>query len=188
MSMTAVPISILLVLAPIAARSGNGDPSWRAKWWTRTYAPSAPSCSAAWASSIDWMRASAPDRTCEYGASDQCPNDRNPIFFMGTILGRRGGRGRSGVAVTRRARVGRRPRHRDADPDVEAAAAEVHAEAVAAGAGHAVALHRPGHIARMDLALRQDAPGWRRRLDHVLPVRKGAARERQALSGRRDAG
>jgi hypothetical protein len=31
MSMTAVPISIFLVRAPTAARSGNGEPSWRAK-------------------------------------------------------------------------------------------------------------------------------------------------------------
>src|SRR6476659_159827 len=29
MSMTAVPISIVLVFAPQAASSGNGDPSWR---------------------------------------------------------------------------------------------------------------------------------------------------------------
>jgi hypothetical protein len=35
MSMTAVPISILLVRAPTAARSGNGEPSWLAKWCTR---------------------------------------------------------------------------------------------------------------------------------------------------------
>jgi hypothetical protein len=31
MSITAVPISIRFVRAPTAARSGNGDPSWRAK-------------------------------------------------------------------------------------------------------------------------------------------------------------
>ena len=31
MSMTAVPISIVFVRAPTAARSGNGEPSWRAK-------------------------------------------------------------------------------------------------------------------------------------------------------------
>jgi len=31
MSITAVPISIRLVLAPMAASSGNGDESWLAK-------------------------------------------------------------------------------------------------------------------------------------------------------------
>ena len=31
-----------LVLTPIAARSGKGEASWRAKWWTRTNAPSIP--------------------------------------------------------------------------------------------------------------------------------------------------
>jgi len=36
MSMTAVPISIRLVLAAIAVSSGNGEASWRSKWWTRT--------------------------------------------------------------------------------------------------------------------------------------------------------
>ena len=29
-------ISMRLVRAPMAARSGNGEASWRAKWWTRT--------------------------------------------------------------------------------------------------------------------------------------------------------
>ena len=56
MSMTAVPISMRLVRAPIAARSGNGDASCWAKWWTRKYAPSAPRSSTASASSIDWMQ------------------------------------------------------------------------------------------------------------------------------------
>ena len=81
MSMTAVPISMRFVRAPIAASSGNGEASCWAKWWTRKYAPSAPRSSTASASSIDWMSASAPDRTCEWGDADQCPNDRNPIFF-----------------------------------------------------------------------------------------------------------
>ena len=81
MSMTAVPISIRFVRAPTAASSGNGDASCWAKWWTRKYAPSAPSASTASASSIDWMSASAAERTSEYGDADQCPNDRNPIFF-----------------------------------------------------------------------------------------------------------
>jgi len=31
MSITAVPISMRLVLAPTAASSGKGEPSWRAK-------------------------------------------------------------------------------------------------------------------------------------------------------------
>src|SRR5262245_43958012 len=103
MSMTAVPISMRLVRAPTAASSGNGDASCCAKWWTRKYAPSAPRSSTASASSIDWIRASAPDRTCEYGDADQCPNDRNPIFFTAGILGGgreswRAGRGRRLVA------------------------------------------------------------------------------------------
>ena len=70
-----------LVRAPTAARSGNGEPSWRAKWCTRKYAPSAPSSSAATASSIDCSSASDADRVCEPGDDDQCPNDRKPIFF-----------------------------------------------------------------------------------------------------------
>jgi hypothetical protein len=65
MSMTAVPISIVFVHAPTAARSGNGEPSWRAKWWTRKNAPSRPRCSAATASSIDCRRASDAVRTLE---------------------------------------------------------------------------------------------------------------------------
>src|SRR2546425_11323568 len=81
MSMTAVPISIVFVRAPTAARSGNGEPSWRAKWCTRKYAPSRPSPSAATASSIDCRRASDAVRTSEYGAGVQWPKERKPIFF-----------------------------------------------------------------------------------------------------------
>src|SRR5271166_1262285 len=81
MSMTAVPISIRLVRALIAASSGNGDPSCLAKWCTRKYAPSAPSSSAATARSIDCSNASDADRVRELGDDDQCPNDRKPIFF-----------------------------------------------------------------------------------------------------------
>jgi len=81
MSITAVPISIVRVRAPRAASSGKGEPNWRAKWCTRKYAPSAPSSSAATASSIDWSSESAAERTCEPGESVQCPNDKNPIFF-----------------------------------------------------------------------------------------------------------
>src|SRR6187399_2077480 len=92
MSMTAVPISMRLVRAPMAASSGNGDASCWAKWWTRKYAPSPPRSSTASASSIDWMSASDADRTCEYGDSDQCPNERKPIFFTGEVYGRPPGR------------------------------------------------------------------------------------------------
>jgi hypothetical protein len=81
MSITPVPISIRLVLAPTAASSGKGEASCRAKWWTRKYAPSAPSSSAATASSIDWSSASEAERVWECGESLQCPNDKNPIFF-----------------------------------------------------------------------------------------------------------
>lgn len=83
--MTAVPISMRFVRAPTAASSGNGEASCWAKWCTRKKAPSAPSYSTASASSIDWMSASEPDRTCEYGDADQCPNDRKPIFFTGRV-------------------------------------------------------------------------------------------------------
>ena len=82
MSITPVPISIRLVLAPTAASSGNGEASWRAKWCTRKYAPSAPSSSAATASSMDWSSASDADAVCDCGDGVQWPNDRNPIFFM----------------------------------------------------------------------------------------------------------
>src|SRR5580658_2691396 len=84
MSITAVPISIRLVRAPTAASSGNGDPSCLAKWCTRKYAPSAPSSSAATASSIDCSSASDADLVCEPGDDDQCPNERKPIFFTRT--------------------------------------------------------------------------------------------------------
>ena len=83
MSITAVPISIVRVRAPMAASSGKGEPSCRAKWCTRKYAPSAPNSSAATASSMDWSSESAAERTCEPYESVQCPNDKNPIFFNG---------------------------------------------------------------------------------------------------------
>ena len=81
MSMTPVPISIRLVRAPAAASSGNGDASWRAKWCTRKYAPSAPTSSAATASSIDWRSASDAERVCDCGEGFQWPKDRKPMFF-----------------------------------------------------------------------------------------------------------
>src|SRR5215207_9065116 len=82
MSITPVPISIRFVLAPIAARSGKGEDNWRAKWCTRKYAPSAPTSSAATARSMDWSIASEAERVWDCGDGVQCPNDRNPIFFM----------------------------------------------------------------------------------------------------------
>src|ERR1700734_3159919 len=82
MSITAVPISMVLVLAPAAASSGNGDASWLAKWCTRKYAPSAPSSSAATARSMDCSRASDAERVCDCGEGVQCPNERNPMLFM----------------------------------------------------------------------------------------------------------
>ena len=81
MSITPVPISIRLVRAPIAASSGNGEASCRAKWCTRKYAPSAPSSSAATARSMDWCSTSAAVRACDCGEGVQWPKERNPIFF-----------------------------------------------------------------------------------------------------------
>ena len=72
MSITPVPISIRLVRAPTAASSGNGDDSCWAKWCTRKYAPSAPSSSAATASSMDCSSdVRRPTRACEPGDCDQ---------------------------------------------------------------------------------------------------------------------
>src|SRR3954452_15978964 len=80
MSITPVPISIRLVLTPIAARSAKGEESWRAKWWTRTNAPSMPSSSAATASSTVWRSASPP--VCVSPPPGcQAPNERKPIFL-----------------------------------------------------------------------------------------------------------
>src|SRR5262245_8823262 len=84
MSITPVPISIRLVSTPIAARSGKGDESWRAKWWTRTNAPSIPISSAATASSTVWRSASPP--VCVSPPPGcQAPNERKPIFFRRVI-------------------------------------------------------------------------------------------------------
>ena len=79
MSITPVPISMRLVATPIAASSGNGEASWRAKWWTRTKAPSIPISSAATASSTVWRSASAAVGVCEPGAFDQWPKLRKPM-------------------------------------------------------------------------------------------------------------
>src|SRR3954469_5023062 len=90
MSITAVPISMRLVRAPIAASSGNGEASWRAKWWTRTNAPSSPISSAASASSIVCTCASRAVRVRDPGASCQWPNERNPMRFTpATVPGAR---------------------------------------------------------------------------------------------------
>ncbi len=69
-----------LVRAPIAANNGNGEASWRAKWWTRTKAPSMPISSAATASSMVCCSASWPVRVRDWGDGCQWPNERNPIF------------------------------------------------------------------------------------------------------------
>ena len=82
MSITPVPISIRLVLAPMAASSGKGEESCRAKWCTGKYAPSAPTSSAATPSSMDCSIASEAERVCDCGDGVQWPKDRNPIFFM----------------------------------------------------------------------------------------------------------
>ncbi len=62
MSITPVPSSMVVVRAPMAASSGNGEASWRAKWCTRTYAPSTPSSSAPTVRSMVWCRTSEADR------------------------------------------------------------------------------------------------------------------------------
>src|SRR5258706_15482192 len=80
MWITPVPISIRLVLTPIAASSGKGEESWRAKWWTRTNAPSIRISSAAIASSTVWRSASPP--VCVRPPPGcQAPNERKPILF-----------------------------------------------------------------------------------------------------------
>ena len=70
-----------LVRAAIADSNGNGEASCRSKWCTRTYAPSMPMSSAAWARSMVCSRASAAVLVCEPPALRQCPNERKPIFF-----------------------------------------------------------------------------------------------------------
>src|SRR3954447_21177500 len=97
MSMTPVPTSIRWVRAAIAASSGNGEASCRAKWCTRTKAPSTPSSSAATASSTLCTSASRPVRTCEPGMGCQWPKERKPIFLST--------RGPPVVAGTQRRRV-----------------------------------------------------------------------------------
>src|SRR5260370_12589821 len=72
---------IFLGGAGTGGRSGNGEPSWRAKWCTRKYAPSRPSSSAATASSIDCRRTSDAVRALECRDGVQCPKERKPSFF-----------------------------------------------------------------------------------------------------------
>ena len=86
MSMTAVPISMRLVRAPTAASSGKGEPSCRAKWCTRKYAPSAPSSSAATARSIDCSNASDADRVCEPDVLIQQLKEDEAIAAADTLL------------------------------------------------------------------------------------------------------
>src|SRR3954447_9271248 len=116
MSITAVPISMRLVRAPIAASSGNGEASWRAKWWTRTNAPSSPSSSAASASSIVCTCASRAVRVRDPGASCQWPNERNPIRFTPATVpgaGREPTRTREGPGGGRGLRGAVRKRYED---------------------------------------------------------------------------
>ena len=80
---TAVPISMRLVRAPIAASRGNGDASWRAKWCTRTNAPSRPISSAATASSTVCASASRAVRVRDHSACCQWPKERKPMRFLG---------------------------------------------------------------------------------------------------------
>jgi len=82
-----VSIAIRLVRAPTAVSGGNGEASCRAKWCTGKYAPSAPSSSAAIASSTDCCSASAAVRVCEPGDRDQWPSERNPIFVIPLATG-----------------------------------------------------------------------------------------------------
>jgi hypothetical protein len=84
MSITPVPISIRVVLTPIAASSGNGDESWRAKWWMRTNAPSIPISSAAIASSTV-CRSASPPVWVSPPPGCQAPNERKPILFLFAI-------------------------------------------------------------------------------------------------------
>src|SRR6478752_10691436 len=81
MSITRVPMSMRFVRAPIAASSGNGEAYCWAKWWTRKYAPSAPSSSAATAKSMACNNASDALRVPDSGWSVQWPKDKNPILF-----------------------------------------------------------------------------------------------------------
>src|SRR4051812_12574230 len=108
MSTTPVPTSIRPVRAAIAASSGNGEASCRAKWCTRTYAPSTPSSSAATASSTLCTSASRPVRTCDPGMGCQCPKDRNPIRFSPALMSLRARERRHLFPPTTKAPAGHR--------------------------------------------------------------------------------
>ena len=82
MSITPVPISILLVRAAMAASNGNGEACCRAKWCTRKNAPSIPSSSAATASSMPCSRASRAVCVRDPSTLPQWPKERNPMRFM----------------------------------------------------------------------------------------------------------
>ena len=71
-------------VTPIAASSGNGEASCRAKWWTRTNAPSIPSSSAATASSTVWRECIAAGERRPVPRMPG-PNERNPIRLVFAI-------------------------------------------------------------------------------------------------------
>ena len=48
-----------------------------------SYFPDSPSASAATASSMVWVSASAADRVCDCGDGVQWPKERKPMCFMG---------------------------------------------------------------------------------------------------------
>ena len=54
------------------------------------------------------MSASDADRTCEYGDADQCPNERNPIFFTREVYGAWGRSQTGGPSRVRFATTSRR--------------------------------------------------------------------------------
>src|SRR3954454_9892994 len=85
MSITPVPISIRLVLTPIAASSGKGEESWRGEGGKWTTAPSIPISSAATASSTVWRSASPPVWVSPPPGC-QAPNERKPILFGVVIV------------------------------------------------------------------------------------------------------
>jgi hypothetical protein len=77
--------------ATLASHSSAGNAPPRKQNARATEARSGPAQPASGATSglMDWISASAAERTSEYGASDQCPNERNPIFFTPRVYWRR---------------------------------------------------------------------------------------------------
>src|SRR4051794_7124439 len=103
MSITAVPISMRLVRAPIAGSSGDGEAGWRAEGGKRPKAPASPSPSAAPAGPIVFTCASRPLPRRGPRAPLPWPNEGEP-----ELLGRLGELDRLHVRVARRPRA--RPR------------------------------------------------------------------------------